>query len=378
MSRTYFCADVHLANHRKFAGEYNAGINDRCARIASVLRSVAHVSGSLVVLGDLFDTASPSPQVIALAMRALERRSSVYVLLGNHEAASLARRDNALAPLGTLANIAVIDTLDRSVGDLHFIPFRPGAPAGWFPEAVASVFARTPASVPRLLGIHCGIEDETTSPFLRGHGIDVAMLRYLCSEHSIRAVFAGDWHTHKRWDFDDGGRPITIMQVGALVPTGFDNPGLDGYGTLAWYDSDTDEVGVDVEVGPRFLKLDWRRALGDGEQWHIPARGLDGNAHKLSDIYVRVKVDADLVGPARDFLNSVGLAGYEVEVDSADSAIEARTAAQAARSADTLEEALANFVAAMPLDASVSRSAVLELARAHLAVADAPLHRTRP
>jgi hypothetical protein len=43
-----------------------------------------------------------------------------------------------------------------------------------------------------------------------------------------------------------------IMQIGSLCPTGWDNAGLDGYGTVALWDTDTQALTWRVLPGPRF------------------------------------------------------------------------------------------------------------------------------
>jgi hypothetical protein len=43
-----------------------------------------------------------------------------------------------------------------------------------------------------------------------------------------------------------------ILQGGALCSTGFDNPGLHGYGTLAFWDTDEHRLSWQEMPGPRF------------------------------------------------------------------------------------------------------------------------------
>jgi hypothetical protein len=43
-----------------------------------------------------------------------------------------------------------------------------------------------------------------------------------------------------------------ILQGGALCPTGFDNQGLHGYGTLAFWDTDKHRLSWQEMPGPRF------------------------------------------------------------------------------------------------------------------------------
>jgi hypothetical protein len=82
---------------------------------------------------------------------------------------------------------------------------------------------------------------------------------------NIKAICLGDWHQRRLWM--DGKRrgdapssPVrigadaehVILQGGALCPTGFDNPGLRGYGTLAFWDQDAHQLSWQEIPGPRF------------------------------------------------------------------------------------------------------------------------------
>src|SRR5262249_55231775 len=62
-------------------------------------------------------------------------------------------------------------------------------------------------------------------------------------------VMAGNWHDGKTWD-----RPPVVCQVGALAPTGCDNPGLGRYAQVVVADVKEGWTRrFPVHAGPRFL-----------------------------------------------------------------------------------------------------------------------------
>lgn len=72
------------------------------------------------------------------------------------------------------------------------------------------------------------LSDSETPDFLSHGALPVDTAFALCSEYNACAWLSGDWHSRKVWE--RGG--VTVAQVGALCPTGFDNPGLTGYGSV--------------------------------------------------------------------------------------------------------------------------------------------------
>lgn len=51
----------------------------------------------------------------------------------------------------------------------------------------------------------------------------------------------------------DAESPLVVMQIGALCPSGFDNPGLHGYGTVAFWDGE--RLSWEELPGPRFCTV---------------------------------------------------------------------------------------------------------------------------
>ena len=200
--KPFFVADVHVGNHRRWGGPVKVGLNNRAREVLDALRlAVGHtnnVGEPLVVLGDLFDTASPSPQMVYAVGEVLGQcENGCYVLLGNHEFRSADEGDHALTPLSWLENVEVVDvpTLD---GRTLFVPFQPGPAKEWLPDVLAG-FQDDSRPVADVLCLHLGIEDGETPPWLRGadDSVTVDQLIDLAKEYGFREVYAGNWHKHK-------------------------------------------------------------------------------------------------------------------------------------------------------------------------------------
>ena len=336
-------ADVHLANHARFGGLVRRGVNQRAQHILDVLDAavLAAPPGDLFVLGDLFDVAKPEPSLIAAAQAIFSQRSdlTVRLLVGNHDQTSESPGNHAMAPLAPVAEVYEVPTYlhpDKERPAVLVVPFAaPMAPA--LDEAVLT-HAHLLKERPWVLLGHWGIAADDSPAYLRD-GRDVVTLSRLeqIGEEfpTLLGVAAGNWHT--RW------KQHRVLQVGALAPTGWDNPGPTGYGTLATWDGagwKTQEL-----PGPRFVT-----SAADAERV-TKAGGVP---------YLRLRGEA-----APEGLKVAGLvveAGDDAEVTAA-----ARTAAAAARSADTLEGALRAFVEGMSVPEGVSKADVLAKARGFLA-----------
>lgn len=358
MTRIAFAADIHVGNHKRHGGPIVAGMNDRCRLVIATLRRAVELAEQrqcerLYVLGDLFDTVRPEPQVITAVQNALRGGLEIRLLMGNHDQVSTTKNDHALGPLEAVGGVDVIDEteLHGFGGDIEIIavPFRPGPAAEWFPPAVEEMAAhlstRSDQWIGRLLVFHLGIEDEHTQAFLKGahDSIPKDTVAQLMSKLDIDVALAGNWHSHRTWN------ARSIIQVGTLCPTGWDNPGFEGYGRVAIYDSQFRKVTFEEIPGPRFSI-----AKSDGDIEEAMAHVAERNR-----VYVR-----DEYGYGGAPLE--GLAARELSVGQADVKSAARMAAGAARSATTLDEALANFVEEMPLEEGVDRAAVLGRVKGYL------------
>jgi len=355
VSKIAFVADVHCANHARWGGSAQSGINRRCRLILDALLAAtdaARKAGceAFVVLGDLFDTMRPEPQVIAAVRDALLNfNGPVFLLVGNHDQASTSLGDHALGPLAVEGITVVENPMPYRVGDvlLSLVPFRPGDAREWLRAAVPPVPF---PSKHRVLGIHLGVIDEKTPPWLFGALDAIPLMELARAATDYDVVVAGNWHARKEWKISEGQH---VMQVGTLAPTGFDNPGPEGYGTLAIYDSERGLSWQEIP-GPRFVARDEVAKVAPG-----------------CTVFARVRAAPDDMPSAMAWLTeakeSGGVTDGEVQADKGESEAAARSAASAAGTASTLDEAVTRFVNAMELPmVDGHRDAVLERVRGYL------------
>lgn len=385
-----FCADVHVGNPRAFGGPMVSGVNARGRHVLAALRAavadaVACSSDALVVLGDLFDSSRATPQLVAAVMEVLttaaENGVPVHLLLGNHDQESTDAGDNALAPLAIMEGVTVheeprVVALRKSV-ELWMVPFQVGRASAWLPGVLESLAAGGKAGTSIALALHLGVIDGATLPFLRESpdAIDLELLRALAARYGIGHVFCGNWHDRRVWE-GSGVTVAKVVQVGALAPTGFNNPGFEGYGMAEHWRGDASEGRV-VAEGPRFAtvrsRAEWdatiRRVKGLPEPagpvtWddvadpHAPpppeAPGPRSGA--LPPTFVRWVVTggreahAEAAALAREETELGALTGAEVLPDVHAVEEAAHTAAAAARAVPTLRQAVVEYVGALGLE----------------------------
>ncbi len=271
MSNIVVGFDLHNACFKRHGGPRKNGVNRRGELCLGTTRRLVDFANEhdahLVVAGDLVDDPGPvQPQFAARLRDELARcRSGVSLLLGNHD--MTADGDHSL---GIYAGEQV-----KVVDNTWFIRSRG---LGWSPmDAGLIPFHRDirderVRDVPLLIG-HFGVFDDSFPPWAqRSKGAwHVDRLFEFIKERNVRMCMLGDWHTrriwvkdtaietvdmtsdlewlHKRfWELGEGER--LIMQGGALTPTGWDNPGLHGYGTAALWDGE--RLSWQELPGPRF------------------------------------------------------------------------------------------------------------------------------
>ncbi len=243
-------ADVHIWNHKRHGGALVRGINRRAQLCLDVLREAVRVANSeqarLIVAGDLVDSAGPIQPQLAAAIRdtALFCSLGVVFLPGNHDMA--ADGDHSLGIYEAVSGgggAAVRPYITRLRGGVLGVPFN---------CAVSDTALKNDAGVfdIDLLVGHFGVYDDTFPSYLRSskEAKHVDVLFAYMKERNIRCMMLGDWHGRRTWQRDG----MTVMQIGALCPTGWDNPGGLGYGTVALWDTETQELTWRELPGPRF------------------------------------------------------------------------------------------------------------------------------
>lgn len=364
------------------------GINARARMVLDALSDVmVQTAGCpLVILGDVFDTTRPDPPLLTATGRVLKSGAlgvPVYILMGNHDQQSSALGDHALGPLGLIDNVMVFETpqiVRLGKSELWMVPFEPGRASEWLPVRLQELAALSPwrtqhaADPPeRVLALHLGIHDRFIREqiFWAGKASDavsVEQLSDLCRVHRITATFAGNWHGFQQWEFfwpkENFG--TTIVQVGALVPTGWDNSGWDGYGGVSTFETAENHLRAKVtrtEVrGPRFLKVTSQAEL---DQVVKTAKA------KTRAAYVQWVCGPDEVRGVQATLKQCVednlIAGYAARVSKASVSLAAKEAAQVVRSSSTLHEALTGFVSKRELPPDVDRDELLDRTREYLA-----------
>lgn len=347
MTRIAFVSDVHVGQPKTLGGPTEAGLNVRCRQILKVLEDALALAAeqgceAFVVCGDLLDSSRTEPQVLA-AVQALfskHEKMAKLVLRGNHEMVTEALGDNSLGPLAPVAEVVEVPTI-HVWGDVAMlmVPFQSGDAEEYIPRAAEALAKKDPYNTRRVLCFHAGIRDDDTPPWLKeAHdAINASTLVKLQERENIDVIAAGNWHDAKQWN---EGR---ITQMGALCPTGFNNPGPQ-YGCVAIYDSRKRTTERRWVAGPRFLKR---------------VEDVDF-CPKGSTIYMRLP-EAQTAPP--------GCFHVEIEEDTAEAQAALRTAAALTRSLTSLEEAVAAYVSLLPLEDEAMRPHVLARVQRYLGAA---------
>jgi DNA repair exonuclease SbcCD nuclease subunit len=350
MTKIAVISDLHVHNFRVFGGARKSGINERCqvvldAVACAITAAHSEAATQLVVTGDVFDVSDPPPQVQAALIDVLKTfKGDVHLLVGNHDQYSMDTGDHALGPLWghtTRRDGAVLvhEEVTR-LGELLFVPFRPEPVQHWLAKAIAehegavhTVFA------------HFGVSDERTPSWLQDSPDSISAIRLfkIMKRYGIERFVVGNWHEHQIW------RKLgsTIVQVGALVPTGFGNLGL-AYGRVVLLSETALRV---VEVpGPRFLTTTWGVDIeeeiseyGEHVNLHVTAEPSELAVARawLAEHSERLHIVNSRILPNRESAKQL-----------------THAAAKAASSHDERDKAVAAYVKKMPLAEGVERKKV--------------------
>jgi len=354
-------ADVHVANHARFGGREEDGLNARGRFTIEALReavTIADLRGCehFVVAGDLFDNRRPEPAVVAAVQHvfadARERGLVVVAVPGNHDLldADASGGNTTCAPLWQVAQVPDHEGWWRIGGyPVLVVPFQSRAPMSQHLGEVLSAYGhKEPKEFdgegkPSLLITHVGVYDLlSATPWQKRakDAIEAGFLLGLIEDAGIETAFVGNYHDHHRWtDVENGVR--RVFQVGALCPVSFSETGTVDRGLMAIYQNGG--VSFVTVPGPRFLDIETPRQVAD----------LSSMSDRLLErTFVRVSREVEIPLGLVSKLGGVDHVGPEVtEVAGA------AGAASAVAGSDPAAE-LAAYVEQMNLPEDVERGAV--------------------
>ena len=302
MSTVAVIFDPHFWPHRRHGGPLVRGINRRAELCLDVgqraIRTASQPNAPLIVAGDLIDSAGPVVPQFAFALRQqlAANRRSVTLMLGNHDMTAdgdhslgiYTRRDD-------FTDVRVCDDISFMSGDC-LTDFDLGSDEACLVPFHRDIRDKRVRDVPLVIA-HFGVYDDSFPAWCRkAKGAwHVDALFAFMQERNIKAICLGDWHSRQVWETDSGfdmqikhtpqSTPqansrdsFIVMQGGALCPTGWDNPGLHGYGTVALWDADEHRLSWQELPGPRFCV-----ARSEEEE-----RGIIAEAQRLGhNLYLR-------------------------------------------------------------------------------------------
>lgn len=385
MTKIAIVSDCHVANFPAFGGPKKAGLNSRCDIALDVLdqayeKALKEDCKVFMIAGDLFDTDRPTPQIITAAQELFSKEIFNAILVGTHDPTSFTEKDHALGPLQDRCKIIDKPHIIRDPRvAIISIPVQEGNASDYLISSLESLrndLQKIPANNKQILVTHIGISDSDTSAYLKDgtDSISVSSLKGICEDFGISYVFSGHWHSRKIWH---NFKHVNIVQLGALCPTGFDNPGFEGYGTLLIFDTDSNDYAITEIPGPRFIKANLPRGT-DSDEWVNLVTECSAQKKTLdTKIFLKVTTTPKNVIPmlvraqgipAENFGDTHLFSEVIVLVDKEVTEQAAREAATAAKSAKTLIQSVEAFVSKMPLDQGVNRKNVLARAKKYLGV----------
>lgn len=374
--RVGICADIHLGNHKRWGGPVISGLNSRAHLVLDSLSAALRTARTehcvrFLIAGDLVDYISVEPQMVRALQKVLaDEEMPVYIMRGNHDMVSDADDDHALGPLAALSNVTIVErphvyALDDGA-ELVIVPFQPGDARVWLPVELEKIGARNGST--KLLALHLGLIDDLTPAFLRDShdAIPIPQLSPLLNKYGYGTAVAGNWHKYRKWQTRAGAH---IVQIGALAPTGFDNPGLTGYGSLLIYDTQKPACLPERHVipGPRFVAVRSQEGIDEA---------IEGAA-ACDSLFIRWDIGPELsLKACREHVTGMVeqeiLAGADVVFDMGDAAAGAREGASAVAAASTNtggDDVLAAYVDSISLPEGIMRESVLAESRRVLTAA---------
>lgn len=304
MTKFGIIADAHVANHKRWGGPIEGGLNRRgrdCVRTVgrAAKEALKQKAEALFVLGDLFDGTRPSPPLVYATSVALgECGREVFIILGNHDKQSEQEIDHACASMALQSNIKVIsrpEVITRAAWDCDVgcVPYVAGDAKDWLTAGMARLswgFTKKR----RAVFTHLGIYDDHTPAYMKSakDAISIGHARWLMDAHNVDALIAGNWHSAQKWSKDN--RLVGIP--GTVCPASFSDP--QRHGVLALYESLSNAMDRVEICTPLFIKLDGVSELGtmlhsspvSGAWGNVLARHYSEINEPVPTVYVRCRL----------------------------------------------------------------------------------------
>lgn len=256
-------SDLHLG----------AGGNARLgAQRAAWLEAVGianHEATSLVIAGDVFHRARPTPDELAAFADGLDALElPTIAIVGNHDVSNvnettavevLMRHRNAMT---ACRQPQTFEANDYTVAVMPWSPLRPSSSD--LLDVARSLYARCNIGKPSLLVPHWAISGAVLPSGRRLEDVSREVTLPVLELEAIGfdAIIAG--HIHKPQVLGDGMTPIEY--AGSLAAVDHSEAG-DPHGVVVWHVEDGELEHVELEHGPRFVTADLASTIDlyDGE-----------------------------------------------------------------------------------------------------------------
>jgi hypothetical protein len=303
-----FIADPHIGNFKQWPGKTVGGLNERCRHSLEAFRRALKITkehgATPIVLGDLFHTEKPEPQVIAATQDVIHEQQLPHVLVmkGNHDSVSDEKGDHALGPLRCVAEIVDQPNVFRRGHTVAAAPFRRGNPKEWLPGVLETLRSESQllwnAGGDRILTLHAGIWGDDFPAHLKAADASIHFrdLIKICQRFEIKYAFAGHWHWTEQFflsekEIKSPKDDVMVVQVGTICPSRFSD--ADGQMVILGGEEKPTITAVEVP-GPLFFTVNSLEDLGK----------IAGNPTECP-VYVKAEVSLEELNPARERLRAM-------------------------------------------------------------------------
>lgn len=207
--RGLFVGDVHMSNGLPYSKPTADGRTDRLEDQLALWKHIKKKAkelkvSAIFILGDLFDKAVVDPVTLSETAAALKQFSNVYLLPGNHDAASLKGGRFTVEAFGVLSDSCRVVGMDppealKVQPWLHFWPLA-FMPMSETREALKGIREAMDEDVTNVLLFHNSVEGAKHMGWVCDDGIDGDEL---CE--GFDWVLSGHFHEHQSFGSEDEG-----------------------------------------------------------------------------------------------------------------------------------------------------------------------------